>query len=96
MERIAQPTLVIVGDEDRAARGDSTPVELAHVLAERLPRAVQLLVRQVNVVDLLAAGWISLSAGATGLLLLGWDQVTRVFRRSSGRAGAKQPAMARA
>ncbi len=39
VERIAQPALVIVGEEDRAARGDTTPVEFAPVLAERLPRA---------------------------------------------------------
>ncbi len=38
VERVAQPTLVIVGDEDRAARGDTTPVEFAPVLAARLPR----------------------------------------------------------
>jgi pimeloyl-ACP methyl ester carboxylesterase len=38
-ERITRPALVIVGDEDRAARGDSTPVEFAHLLAARLPHA---------------------------------------------------------
>jgi 3-oxoadipate enol-lactonase len=39
VEGIAQPALVIVGDEDRAARGDSTPVEFARLLAARLPHA---------------------------------------------------------
>ncbi len=38
-ETIQQPALVIVGDEDIAPRGDSTPVEFAHVLASRLPNA---------------------------------------------------------
>jgi 3-oxoadipate enol-lactonase len=37
VEKVTQPTLVIVGAEDDVARGDSTPVKLAHVLAERLP-----------------------------------------------------------
>src|SRR5262249_60191908 len=39
IEKVTQPTLVIVGDEDDVARGDSTPVKLAHVLAEWLPNA---------------------------------------------------------
>jgi pimeloyl-ACP methyl ester carboxylesterase len=39
IERITAPALVIVGDEDFAARGDSTPTEFAKVLAARLPNA---------------------------------------------------------
>jgi 3-oxoadipate enol-lactonase len=39
VEQITRPALVIVGDEDRAARGDSTPVEFARTLAARLPHA---------------------------------------------------------
>src|SRR5439155_18697076 len=54
-------------------------------LADRLPGAVQLLLKQVNVVDLLAAGWIGLCGGVTGLVLLGWDQLAGLFRRSGSR-----------
>lgn len=36
--QVHQPALVIVGAEDHAARGPSTPAALAPVLAERLPR----------------------------------------------------------
>ncbi len=39
VERITAPALVIVGDEDFAARGDTTPTEFAKVLAARLPNA---------------------------------------------------------
>lgn len=39
VETLQQPTLVLVGDEDFASRGDTTPVEFARVLAERMPRA---------------------------------------------------------
>ena len=39
VEKITAPALVIVGDEDFAARGDTTPTEFAKVLAARLPHA---------------------------------------------------------
>jgi pimeloyl-ACP methyl ester carboxylesterase len=39
MERLQTPVLVAVGGEDRAYRGSSTPVDVAHELTQRLPNA---------------------------------------------------------
>jgi pimeloyl-ACP methyl ester carboxylesterase len=39
LEALRTPVLVAVGAEDHAARGESTPVAMAHELARRLPNA---------------------------------------------------------
>lgn len=52
-------------------------------LGDRLPDAITVLVKQVNVLDLVAAGAIALAAGITGVVWLSWQRVTRPWRRSA-------------
>src|SRR5262249_40637649 len=48
-------------------------------LSEKLPRASQLLVRQVNIFDVLACLVIAVMAGATGLLMSAWGRLRRAL-----------------
>jgi electron transfer flavoprotein-quinone oxidoreductase len=50
-------------------------------LAEKLPRAVRLLVKQVNVFDLLTALFLGAAAGLSGTVLAGWDRLRRRLRQ---------------
>jgi electron transfer flavoprotein-quinone oxidoreductase len=59
-------------------RNDDTP------LSQKLPRAIQLLVKQVNVFDLLTALFLGAAAGLSGALLAGWDRLVRRFRKGKG------------
>ena len=43
-------------------------------LSKKLPRAVDLLLRQVNLLDVFAAGFIGLASGLTSTVLLAWDR----------------------
>jgi alkylation response protein AidB-like acyl-CoA dehydrogenase/flavin-dependent dehydrogenase/ferredoxin-like protein FixX len=54
-------------------------------LADRLPGALGLLTRQINLIDLVAAGAIGLAAAASGALLVGWDRFLGWFRRRPGQ-----------
>jgi len=46
-------------------------------LFEKLPGAVRILVQQVNVLDLLAAGGLALAAALTGVFVIVWDRSLR-------------------
>lgn len=48
-------------------------------LASRLPDATRLLLRQVNVLDLFAAGVLGVAAGLTGMALVCWDRFRGLF-----------------
>jgi alkylation response protein AidB-like acyl-CoA dehydrogenase/flavin-dependent dehydrogenase/electron transfer flavoprotein alpha subunit/ferredoxin-like protein FixX len=50
-------------------------------LAVKLPRAVQLLVKQVNVFDLLTGLFLGAAAGLSGAMLVGWDRLRQRLRR---------------
>jgi electron transfer flavoprotein-quinone oxidoreductase len=54
-------------------------------LAGKLPGALGLLTRQINLIDLFAAGAIGLAAAVSGALLVGWDRFVGWFRRRAGR-----------
>lgn len=56
-------------------------------LSTKLPAAVQLLSRQVNLLDLLAAGGVALAACVTGVLIVGWDRLRQALRRGPARTG---------
>jgi electron transfer flavoprotein-quinone oxidoreductase len=53
-------------------------------LALKLPRAVQLLVKQVNVFDLLTGLFLGTAAAASGSLLNSWDRLRRRLRGKTG------------
>src|SRR5262249_52048354 len=65
-------------------RNDRTP------LGEKLPAAVGLLVRQINVLDLLNAALLSLAAGVSGALLVGWDRLRGLFGRRPRQTGSEK------
>src|SRR5262249_8975212 len=65
-------------------RNDRTP------LGEKLPAAVGLLVRQINVLDLLNAALLSLAAGVSGALLVGWDRLRGLFGRRPRQPGSEK------
>jgi alkylation response protein AidB-like acyl-CoA dehydrogenase/flavin-dependent dehydrogenase/electron transfer flavoprotein alpha subunit/electron transfer flavoprotein alpha/beta subunit/ferredoxin-like protein FixX len=54
---------------------DETP------LFDKLPAAFGLLVRQVNMLDLLAAGGVALAGAITGTILIGFGKLLGLFRR---------------
>jgi electron transfer flavoprotein-quinone oxidoreductase len=53
-------------------------------LAVKLPAASQLLIRQINLLDLLAAGALGLAAGTGGAVLAAWDRLVNVLLRRPG------------
>jgi electron transfer flavoprotein-quinone oxidoreductase len=68
-----------------AARGVYANDEVP--LPDKLPETLRLLVRQVNVLDLLGLGWLALATGFTTALMSAWDRLrggTRRRRRGSG------------
>jgi alkylation response protein AidB-like acyl-CoA dehydrogenase/flavin-dependent dehydrogenase/electron transfer flavoprotein alpha/beta subunit/ferredoxin-like protein FixX len=66
---------VLAAAAGRVYANDDTP------LSAKLPGAVQLMLRQINVLDLLAGGTFALATGLYGGLLLGWDRLVRAVRR---------------
>lgn len=52
-------------------RNDDTP------LSQKLPAAARLLVRQINLFDLLAAGSLTLAASVSGAVMTSWRRLTR-------------------
>jgi len=54
----------------------------AEPLAEKLHGAFRLMLRQVNMLDLFAVGGLTLMAGLTGILQLGWNRLVGLFRKS--------------
>src|SRR5262249_5536612 len=61
---------------------DDTPLE------KKLPAAINLLVRQINLVDLLAVGSIGLATLVWSAVQSGWDRLLGMFRR---RRRPRQP-----
>jgi electron transfer flavoprotein-quinone oxidoreductase len=61
-------------------QNDTTP------LAEKLPRALHLLIKQVNFFDLLSGVFLAAAAGLSGALLVGWDRLRRRLRRGKSPA----------
>src|SRR5579871_473439 len=59
----------------RVYTNDRTP------LSAKLPWASQLLLRQINMLDLLGAAMLVMAAGISGLILTGWGRVLDLFRR---------------
>ncbi len=55
-------------------------------MAHKLYAATRLLIRQVNMLDLVGAGLVGLAAGVSGVALLGWDRMIARLR------GARSPA----
>src|SRR5262249_15129353 len=66
---------VLAAAARRVYANDDTP------LSAKLPGAVQLMLRQINVLDLVAGGGFALATGLYGGLLLGWDRLVRALRR---------------
>ncbi len=62
-------------------------------LGDKLPAAVRLLVKQVNLVDLLRAGGLGLAAAVSTAVVLGWGRVRRLLggRRDEGGAVDQGP-----
>jgi alkylation response protein AidB-like acyl-CoA dehydrogenase/flavin-dependent dehydrogenase/electron transfer flavoprotein alpha subunit/ferredoxin-like protein FixX len=55
-------------------------------LQEKLPEAIRLLVRQINLFDVIIAAMIGLTACFTGALIMGWTRFLMLFgQRRSGR-----------
>jgi electron transfer flavoprotein-quinone oxidoreductase len=54
---------------------DATP------LAAKLPAALRLLIKQINLVDLIGLAILWLAAAAGGSVLVGWDRFLELFRR---------------
>jgi electron transfer flavoprotein-quinone oxidoreductase len=69
---------------------DTTP------LSTKLQGAVELLIRQVNLLDLLGAACLGLAAGVTGALQAGWDRFRGFFgkRRTAATARGVYPGYA--
>jgi electron transfer flavoprotein-quinone oxidoreductase len=62
---------------------DATP------LAAKLPAAVRLLVRQINLLDLIAMTFLGMAAAAGATFLVGWDRLLVGLRRKKGAAGKR-------
>ncbi|MBV9124874.1 MAG: FAD-binding protein, partial [Planctomycetes bacterium] len=58
---------------------DDTP------LRDKLPGTSRLLLRQLNLVDLLVAGGLALAALITSLFLIAWDWIKGLFHQGTGR-----------
>lgn len=80
---------VLAASAQRVYVNNETP------LYEKLPAAFGLMVRQMNALDLLAAGGIALAAGITGTLLVGWEKLLGLFGKRS-TSGGLYPTYARA
>jgi alkylation response protein AidB-like acyl-CoA dehydrogenase/flavin-dependent dehydrogenase/electron transfer flavoprotein alpha subunit/ferredoxin-like protein FixX len=65
----------------RVYANDDTP------LADKLPGATALLVRQINILDLMVTAGLALAAGVTSVGLAAWDRLGRLFRRSGTPRG---------
>ncbi len=74
---------VLASAARRIYRNDETP------LAMKLPGTVQLLFKQVNMLDLLAAGALGIAAGVTGSFLAGWGRVRQLFPQRRPTRSAK-------
>jgi alkylation response protein AidB-like acyl-CoA dehydrogenase/flavin-dependent dehydrogenase/electron transfer flavoprotein alpha subunit/ferredoxin-like protein FixX len=59
---------------------DATP------LGARLPAALRLLVKQINLLDLIGAATLGLSAAVGGMFLVGWDRLRATVRKRKDRA----------
>ncbi|HEV3259479.1 MAG TPA: acyl-CoA dehydrogenase family protein [Gemmataceae bacterium] len=57
-------------------------------LRDKLPSATALMLRQVNILDLLAAGGLGLAVGVTSLVLAGWDRLAGLVGRRKSRLTA--------
>jgi electron transfer flavoprotein-quinone oxidoreductase len=70
----------------------------AEPLAEKLHGAFRLMVRQVNMLDLLGAGILAILASVTGTMQLGWDRLLGLFglRKSNRPARGLYPRYAQA
>ena len=66
---------------------DTTP------LAARLPAAVRVLVKQINLLDLIGAATIALGAGVGGTFLVGWDRFVEMLRRKKQPSAPGVPAV---
>jgi alkylation response protein AidB-like acyl-CoA dehydrogenase/electron transfer flavoprotein alpha/beta subunit/ferredoxin-like protein FixX len=60
-------------------------------LAGKLPGALGLLARQVNLFDLFAAAGIGLAAVLSGAVLVGWDRLLGLFHRRPGQPRGLYP-----
>src|SRR5205807_8392829 len=57
-------------------------------LAHKLPEASRLVLRQINILDVIAAAVFGFAAGISGVFLAAWDRFLGVFRRRRGIASA--------
>jgi electron transfer flavoprotein-quinone oxidoreductase len=72
---------ILAGAAQRIYTNDDQP------LWDKLPGAIRLLTRQVNMFDVLAAGAIGLAAGISGVLLAGWPRLLEfLFGSRPGKA----------
>jgi electron transfer flavoprotein-quinone oxidoreductase len=55
-------------------------------LAAKLPAAIELMVRQVNMFDLVGFGCLALLAGVNGIVLTAWDRLVRFLTGQKKRA----------
>jgi electron transfer flavoprotein-quinone oxidoreductase len=71
---------VLASTARRVYVNDETP------LADKLSGATRLLMKQVNLLDLLGAGALALAAGLTAVWLLCWERLAGWLRRRPGQA----------